>query len=163
MSKLFLMMGIPGCGKSTWCEKHLNKQTVWISRDIMRFSLLKEGDDYFSKEKEAFQLFIDEINNKLKNNYDVFADATHLNAASRNKVIRNLTIQPDEINVIYIDVSLETALKRNAQRAGRSLVPESEVKKMNTWKEFPKVEEGISKVYIIKEGQPIEIKVLKEE
>lgn len=162
MGKLYLMMGIPGSGKSTWCQNHLNNQIVWISRDNIRFSLLKDEDEYFAKEKETFRIFMEHINNFLRKGYDVFADATHLNAAARNKVIRNLYIPADEINVIYFNVPLEVALERNAQRTGRKLVPEAEIKKMYKGLEFPFMEEGINKVYVIEENKPIKIKVLKE-
>ena len=155
MGKLYLMMGIPGSGKSTWCQTHNFPNTVWISRDAIRFSLLEDGEDYFSKETETFNIYMNDINDFLKKGYNVIADATHLNAASRNKVIRNLTVEPDEINVIFIDTPLKIAIERNSKRNGRTFVPEKEIKKMNTWKKLPKAEEGIANVYVIKEGQLI--------
>ena len=51
---LWMMVGIPGCGKSTWIEKQLalNGGTC-ISRDKIRYSLLLPHEDYFSKEEKV--------------------------------------------------------------------------------------------------------------
>ena len=57
--QLKLMIGIPASGKSTYAhylEKvyALNNKTVkYISRDAIRFALVKGEEAYFSKEKEV--------------------------------------------------------------------------------------------------------------
>ena len=63
MSKLFLMMGAPGSGKSYWAQHHIQPTDKYISRDEIRFSMLQENDDYFDKEGEVFNKFIQTINN----------------------------------------------------------------------------------------------------
>ena len=63
--KLFVMCGNPGSGKSTWIQNNLHTfegYTSVVSRDEIRFLLVPEGEDYFSKETEVFQQFVDEIN-----------------------------------------------------------------------------------------------------
>ena len=50
MSRLIMMCGIPGSGKSTWiqnCKGFIGNDVVVVSRDAIRFSMLKEGEDYF--------------------------------------------------------------------------------------------------------------------
>ena len=49
MAKLFLMMGIPGSGKTTWTSKYLRKLDKYVSRDEVRFSMVAENEEYFSK------------------------------------------------------------------------------------------------------------------
>ena len=61
MSKLFLMMGAPGSGKSYWAEHHVTSVDKYISRDEIRFSMLEDGDDYFAKEGKVFDNFIKQI------------------------------------------------------------------------------------------------------
>ena len=87
MNKLYIVMGTPGSGKSTWIQNHLDEHSVWVSRDDVRFSMVAEDEEYFSKEKQVFKEYTRRINNALENGYDVFADATHLNKASRNKLL----------------------------------------------------------------------------
>ena len=157
MSKLFLMMGAPGSGKSYWAQHHIQSTDKYISRDEIRFSMLQENDDYFDKEGEVFNKFIQTINNSLLVYDNVFADATHLNAASRNKTISRINVPIDEINVIYLKTPLEICLKRNSTREERKLVPESVIKDMFNRIKIPEKEEGISKVYIIEDNKPIQI------
>ena len=46
------MVGAPGAGKSTFIKNNKDKlcgSVNIVSRDEIRFSLLKDGDEYFSK------------------------------------------------------------------------------------------------------------------
>lgn len=161
MSKLYLMAGAPGSGKTYWATHHLTENDKYISRDEIRFSMLEDKDDYFARENEVFDEFIKQINNSLMIYDNVFADATHLNFASRNKTISRIHVPVDEINVVFLDTSLNTCIKRNAQRTGRKFVPEIVIKNMYRSINFPEKEEGIKNVYVIKENEPINIIELK--
>lgn len=159
MAKLFLMMGVAGSGKSTWCKNHFDESKIsYVSRDEIRFSLVSEDEEYFSKENEVFRQFVYEINDALNLGIDVVADATHLNAASRNKLISLIKAPVDEINVIWIKTPLEIALERNAQREGRAFVPVSVIRRMSYQLEEPSFEEGFDKIYIVEDNKPIVIK-----
>ena len=161
MSKLYLMAGAPGSGKTYWATHHLTENDKYISRDEIRFSMLEDKDDYFARENEVFDEFIKQINNSLMIYDNVFADATHLNFASRNKTISRIHVPVDEINVVFLDTSLDICIKRNAQRTGRKFVPETVIKNMYRSIKFPEKEEGIKNVYVIKENEPINIIELK--
>ena len=90
--------------------------------------------------------------------YDnVFADATHLNFASRNKTISRINVPVDEINVVFLNTPLDICIERNAKREGRKFVPETVIKDMFSRIKVPEKEEGISKVYIIEDNKPIHI------
>ena len=90
--------------------------------------------------------------------YDnVFADATHLNFASRNKTISRINVPVDEINVVFLNTPLDICIERNAKREGRKFVPETVIKDMFNKIKVPEKEEGISKVYIIEDNKPIHI------
>ena len=145
MASLVLMMGVPGSGKTTYAKKMMKDCDIYISRDEIRFELVKEDEPYFSKEDEVLQTFIKTIDDALliAQRY-VIADATHLNMGSRAKILKNLHNKPDNIYVIYVAVSLQTALERNAQREGRALVPESSIKNMYKSITLHRKEEGIN-------------------
>lgn len=145
MASLVLMMGVPGSGKTTYAKKMMGDYDIYVSRDEIRFGLVKEDEPYFSKEDEVLQTFIRTINDALPiaQRY-VIADATHLNMGSRAKILKNLHNKPDNIYVVYVAVSLQTALERNAQRSGRALVPESSIRNMYKSISLPRKEEGIN-------------------
>lgn len=133
-----LMIGIPASGKSTWIEQEIqhleeeHKTTCVISRDYVRLSMLKPGEDYFAHENDVFNEFIRQINEAMELGIDiVFIDATHINPASRNKVLSRLTPDSNTSLVLeIIPVSLSTAIERNAKREGLAKVPDSAIRSM---------------------------------
>lgn len=164
MASLVLMMGVPGSGKTTYAKKFIGENDIYVSRDEIRFSLVAEDEPYFSKEDEVLQTFIRTINDALPiaQRY-VVADATHLNMGSRAKILKNLHNKPDAIYVIYVAVSLQTALERNAQREGRALVPESSIKNMYKSITLPRKEEGIRMtLWLNEDGSTKEVIVYEE-
>lgn len=161
MNKLYLMMGQPGAGKSTWISKHMDENKVHISRDAIRFSMVAEDEPYFSKEKEVFDEFIRQINEALKNGYTVFADATHLNKTSRTKVLRRITAKRQETSVIWIRTDLETSLKQNELRKGtRAYVPQDSIERMYHSIEEPVAAEGVNRIFCVENNHIKEIIVL---
>lgn len=132
MSVLYIMVGIPGSGKSYVADilaKEING--IVVSRDVIRFELLDEEDKYFAKEKEVFKEYINEIQYCLDIGKSVIADATHLNALSRIKLLSNLYFtEEDYVVPIVIDTPFEICKERNAQRTGRSRVPDDVLKSM---------------------------------
>lgn len=132
MSKLIMMVGIPGSGKSTYAKAHLALDDIYISRDEIRFDILQDGEEYFSREGEVFKIFAYEAGRNLRMDKTVWVDATNLNKTSRAKLLNAIERYAiaDSLEVSYLDVSLETALARNNQRTGRALVPEDAISNM---------------------------------
>ena len=154
---LYLMVGVPGSGKSTYAKNILKDGDIYISRDEIRYSLLTEEDDYFAKENEVIKTFIDNIDKSLVNEEycgDVYADATHLSPKSRAQVLNKLK-NKDKVYVIYLDIPLNIILERNAQRKGRALVPENVVRRMYNSIILPTKVEGIEELIIIDENQKV--------
>ena len=124
---LYIMCGISGSGKSTYIENNIKENEAWVSRDLIRFSLIKENESYFSKEDLVFKTFIKNIQEALDNDkiVGVYADATHLNSKSRLKLLNSLKLNKDIFIIpIYFTISLNTALDRNCNRTGREFIPE---------------------------------------
>ena len=93
---LWILCGAPASGKSYYVKNHLMNGNGWmyISRDEVRFSIIKDEENYFSHEDEVYKEFIYRIYKALTGEgiFNVIADATHLNWTSRNKLIKNLII-----------------------------------------------------------------------
>ena len=136
---LYLLSGIPGSGKSTIAQLRKGQNSIVVSRDEIRLSLLKDNESYFSKENEVFKIFIETIQNGLDAGFDVYADATHLNNKSRFKTLVNLNLKNHRVSVIVVNTTLETCLKRNATRTGRRFVPEGCIKEMYNAFTIPKL------------------------
>lgn len=145
------MCGIPGVGKTTWAYKYL-KNIYYTSRDNIRFSLLEEGDEYFSKEEIVFKNFIIDIVKHLEIE-DVVADATHLTRNSRKKLISAIDKYLTNYKIIYIALTgnLTTCIKQNNFRFNLSRVPEKNIKEMFNAYKVPMREEDsrIKGIWII--------------
>lgn len=150
---LYLMCGVAGSGKSTWIREHV-KEPYIISRDDVRFMLVKEDEEYFSKEKEVFKTFVKYIQESIDSDEtpeDIYVDATHLTKMSRNKILNALNLKNvKNITVLVLRPSLEETLKRNENRRGkgRTYVPRSVIRRM--YLQFERPEEDENRIFDIK-------------
>ena len=144
---LFLLCGPSGVGKSTWLKNTFlenwdKSKSVIVSRDEIRFYELRKDnldrEHYFDKEPIVFNTFLATIASELLYGNDVYADATHLTPAARNKVIKGVEKickrkNPDfDFYVIAFDFSHRDmekhCLYNNSLRAGLARVPEEAIK-----------------------------------
>lgn len=161
---LYILCGVPGCGKSTWVREKMKENVnpiepkwAYVSRDEVRFSMIKEEDDYFAKEKQVFGEYVKRICESLKDTYVVntIADATHLNKISRDKLINAIYRMCPELEfdivMIYFDIPVEVCIFRNNKRSGRARVPENVIKNMYATLEFPKCRKNLIRVEIVRD------------
>lgn len=132
MSVLYIMVGILGSGKS-YIANILAEEAngIVVSRDEIRFKYLEDNEEYFHHEKKVFKEYVNTIQKYLDEGGTVIADATHLNAPSRIKLLDNLYFTKEDYVVpIVIKTPFIVCSERNAQRTGRSRVPDDVLKGM---------------------------------
>lgn len=160
--RVFLTVGIPASGKSTFIRKQIKENGgAYISRDEVRFSIITDEDDYFGKENLVFDTFVQKVQNAIDDENgpeDVYVDATHISWGSRRKILNHLSFgNVKEIIWLYFRVPVKTALARNASRTGRSLVPETAILSMAENITKPKANEQIKVWTINKDGEVVSI------
>lgn len=151
MPKLYILCGISSSGKSTWAKGFL-MDAIYISRDEIRFLMLKHGENYFEHETEVYKEFIREITLALENGYDVIADATHINRGSRSKLTRAIDQFYTNYQIVYVvfETPLEECQRRNQEKTGLAKVPPVAIQTMYDRFSAPTLDEDKRAIEIMK-------------
>lgn len=149
---LIVMCGPSGVGKS-FLAKHIadtHDDCVIVSRDAIRFAMLGKGEDYFAHEDEVIKRFYQNISDALRIHKYVIADATHLSVKARRRLFSNISM-PSRTHVVgvWIETSVETALRQNAARTGLARVPEDVIRRMFKTKVSPRKNEPFDEVIFV--------------
>lgn len=110
----------------------------YVSRDEVRFALLQDNDTYFANEKTVYKNFINTIQKYLDEGYSVIADATHINWASRHKLLNALCLTDVEVKVFMMKTNLAICIQRNDMRKGRENVPNEVIVNMHNRMQHPR-------------------------
>ena len=123
MPVLYMPIGIPGSGKSTYYKNNFNEdKTVLISSDAIRKEVFGDENDQ-EHNSEVFELMRKRTIDALKKNKDVYYDATNISSKRRialfncSKDIRNA----EKVAIVFC-TPLEVAIERNNNRERK--VPE---------------------------------------
>lgn len=167
MQRIYILSGMPGIGKTTWAKricqlyKQQDLEINYISRDEVRFELVSIEEEYFSKEKIVFDNFMHRANEMAATGEDLIIDATHLNKASRRKMLSRLAYNKKNTKLILVifPLNLNLALERNERRRGtRSYVPVPALRKMARAIDKPSKDEGFNEFWHINKYGNIKIK-----
>ena len=112
-----LTMGLPGAGKSTIRTKMYPEGFVVIDSDEIK----KEKSDYDPKRTEIYHEWSKKMANARKamamaNDENMILDTTGTNVERMYKEIKELKLNGYTIELMFVQVSLETSLFRNANR-----------------------------------------------
>lgn len=145
MSKLIILSGPAGSGKSTWANnyKKENSNTVIVSSDETRKSIYNTYDPKYCSDKVVKANMLSQAIEASKQSKDVILDSAVVKNKNILKWIRKLKDYFSEIGLVILDTPLETCLKQNLQR--ERVVPEEIIKQMYSFKE-PLSEEVLNSV-----------------
>jgi predicted kinase len=148
---VILAIGLPGCGKSTWFQKH---GITPLSSDHLRL-LLADDENEQGFQKEIFGALQHLLRLRLDFGRPVsYVDATNLLREFRRQFIEIARERHCIVEALYFDVPPEICLQRNAARNRR--VPEDILRAMAEKLEPPALEEGFQRVVVVGEqGQTL--------
>lgn len=119
--RLFMLAGIPGCGKSTWAKTFFRPGQI-VSSDAIREEKWP-GEPYRKERNDAvFGEFYRRVGDLLEEGNDVVADATFLVYWARWKAMDVAHYYDAEIHLIFFNNTMQ-GVSRNAQRLGHRHVP----------------------------------------
>ena len=146
MSKLIILVGLPGSGKSEQAKflaEHYDAQV--FSSDDIREELLNDVNNQ-DKNVEVFEEMNKRTQLALNQGKTVVYDATNINRKRRKHLI-NHVFKADGKVAYYLNADFETVLNQNQQRD--RAVPLDVIEKMYKTLEIPVEGEGFDKVYYI--------------
>lgn len=112
--RLHILVGIPGCGKSTFASSLTNCSTKLVSSDDLRAEIAKDVNDQ-SQNELVFKVFHNMIKFLLSTGYDVVADSTALDGFAREK-LRRIAEGEHADTHLYFFKNPQEALQRNRTR-----------------------------------------------
>lgn len=119
--RLFILAGMPGCGKSTWARTFFSPWQI-VSSDVIREAKWP-GEPYnHERNPEVFDEFHRRLGDLLEEGKDAVADATSLAYEARVKLLTLAVYHNADRHLIFFDNSFQ-ALHRNAERTGATRVP----------------------------------------
>lgn len=128
MATLFMMVGPPSSGKTTWARDFYNNyagvEFVYVSRDEIRLDLVAPEAHLFSREEEVLADFCYTIAMWLNVGHNVIADATHINYVHRAEVINYLKKKNIDFDIIFVvmQTPYNVCVERDNLKEGREHV-----------------------------------------
>lgn len=146
MSKLTIVMGIPGSGKSHYIEENFKDRKV--------FDLYKYQVDYpilgVEEVIESYEKIKEDVIKALKDGEDVVMEHTLLRAIRRKPYLDAFREATDEpIEIILINPPKKVIVERKKER--KIFIGESSIDAELECLEIPTEEEGFDKITIIEE------------
>ena len=138
MPELVVMVGVQGSGKTTWVAQHLAGTHVVVSKDHWPNA----------RRRQARQQRV--VAEHLAAGRSVVVDNTNPSREERSALVELAREAGVPVRAVWLDVPLETCLRRNAARTGRALVPLVGV--LATVDRFvpPSSEEGFAAVDVVR-------------
>lgn len=152
MPTCYMMIGLPGVGKSTYINDNMNNIVVHSSDQLIEDYAKSIGATY----NDVFQNYIDEatqifrknIQESIQNNESFIVDRTNLTKKSRRAILASLP-KKYSLKAIVIEVDEITHHKYLDGRKTKT-IPKSVIDNFKNIFEFPTTDEGFDDIIHIK-------------
>ena len=149
MSKLIVMVGLPGSGKSYYANKLLEEATnptVILSSDNYRKKLFGDENDQTHNE-QVFKTLYQDIRKYLISHVDVIFDATNTSLKSRLRIMKEIEGIECDKEAYVICTPIEECIERDKNRE-RSVGEEVIWKFVRSF-QCPQTYEGFWEIYLL--------------
>jgi predicted kinase len=145
---LYVMVGIPGSGKTVWIKRNLPRSVIRVSSDPIRTSIYGRRPTRLLRSKEAlvWEKVASKLVRSLDRGNDTVLDTMGINRYMRAwiRMISQDSFRPVRLIAVFMDTPLKTALAQNRRRGGKA--PDSFVRRMTAGLEPPRKEEGFERI-----------------
>lgn len=145
MSRLYMMIGLPGSGKSYQASKM--DDVAVVSSDSIREELFGDVNDQ-EHNNEVFNEVNKRIYNYLKDGVDTVYDATNLSRKRRRNFLKTLPKECTTKIAMLMATEYDICLENNNKRDRH--VPEDVIERMYKHITIPNEEEGFDKIVYIR-------------
>jgi len=155
MAKLYMLIGVPAAGKSTWVSKaplDWNNTVIASTDNYIEKVAKKENKTYTDVFQDNIQNATNYMNNAIKNaianNQDIVWDQTNLNRRSREKKLKQIPNNYKKIAVVFKTPNMKELTDRLNQREGKN-IPVDVLKNMINSFQEPTSNEGFDEIIFV--------------
>lgn len=132
MNTVYILIGLPGSGKTTWASKKCfnEENTIIVSRDALR-SMIKANKYVFDKKYESLicQINDDAFYTALRGEFDIILDETNISMIRRKSLVSIIKeydfFYKNKTKIVYVMFTEQTNNLENRMKEDRGYSKET--------------------------------------